>query len=165
MTGAVVALLGASAVYAATNTVIAVGTMAHFDAFGGPATVTTRSLQISPNEVLPWHYHPGLAYTTVKSGTLTVADGCGGETVYEQGAAFIEHAGRIHRGRAGATAVETVQTFIVPAGSPFSVNATGCGAPMSIDECASGGWAAFTHPRAFANQGDCIQHVIGGTRH
>jgi hypothetical protein len=42
--------------------------------------------------------------------------------VYPQGTAFIEPPGCVHRGIAGDVAVETVQTFVVPAGSAFSVN-------------------------------------------
>ena len=38
-----------------------------------------------------WHQHPGIgAYTIVKTGTLTVEDGCGGEVVHLPGTAFIE---------------------------------------------------------------------------
>ena len=164
---AIVAGLGAVllvgvTVYAATSVISGVGTMAQYDPFGGPATMTARSLLIDANEVLPWHQHPGIgAYTIVKTGTLTVEDGCGGEVVYPQGSAFIEHPGRVHRGIAGDVPVETVQTFLVPAGSAFSVNVPqGCGAPLAVDECKGDGWSAFTYPRAFSNQGDCVQFVI-----
>ena len=93
---------GAAAVYAATSVVSGSGTMANYDPFGGPATMTARSLFIDANEVLPWHQHPGIgAYTIVKTGTLTVEDGCGGTVVYPEGSAFIEPPGRIHRGIAG----------------------------------------------------------------
>jgi hypothetical protein len=107
---------------------------------------------------LPWHQHPGIgAYTIVKTGTLTVEDGCGGEVVYPQGTAFIEPPNRVHRGIAGDVAVETVQTFLVPAGSGFSVNVPkACGAPLEVDECKGDGWRAFTYPRTFSNQGDCV---------
>ncbi len=153
---------GVTAVYAATSVIRGTGTMAHFEPFDGPATMTARSLFIDANEVLPWHQHPGIgAYTIVKTGTLTVEDGCGGEVVYPQGTAFIEPPGRIHRGIAGDAPVETVQTFLVPAGSGFSVNVQkGCGAPLAVEECKGHGWSAFTYPRTFSNQGDCVTYVL-----
>lgn len=149
---------GVASVYAATSVIRGSGTMAHFEPFGGPATMTSRSLFIEANEVLPWHQHPGIgAYTIVKTGTLTVEDGCGGQVVYPAGTAFIEPPGRVHRGIAGDVAVETVQTFLVPAGSAFSVNVPkACGAPLKVDECKGHGWSAFTYPQTFSNQGDCI---------
>jgi hypothetical protein len=89
-------LLVGVTVYAATSVIRGVGTMAFFEPFDGPATMTSRSLSIDANEVLPWHQHPGIgAYTIAKTGTLTVEDGCGGEVVYPQGTAFIERA--VHR--------------------------------------------------------------------
>ena len=148
-------------VYASTSLTHGVGTFSHFDLFGGAATMTTRTLSINANEVLGWHQHPGVgAYTIVKSGTLTIEDGCGGETVHPQGTAFIEPPGRVHRGKAGPDPVETVQTFVVPAGLAFSVSVPQvCGAPLGIDECRNNGWSAFTYPRAFSNEGDCVSHV------
>lgn len=149
---------GVATVYAATSVIRGVGTMAHFEPFDGPATMTARSLFIDANEVLPWHQHPGIgAYTIVKTGTLTVEDGCGGVVVYPQGAAFIEPPGRVHRGIAGDVPVETVQTFLVPAGSAFSVNVPqACGAPQKVEECKDNGWSRFTYPQSFSNQGDCV---------
>ena len=156
---------GVTTVYAATSVITAVGTVAHLERFDGPGTMTARSLFISANETLPWHQHPGIgAYTIVKTGTLTVEDGCGGETVYPAGSAFIEPAGRVHRGSAGAVPVETVQTFLTPAGSSFSVTvAQGCGAPLVVRECKEDGWRAFTYPRTFVDQGDCVTFVRRGS--
>jgi quercetin dioxygenase-like cupin family protein len=155
----------AVSVYAAVSQVIAAGTIAHSDLFGGPASVTMRTLTIAPGEVLGWHYHPGVgAYTIIKSGTLNVEDGCGDEVVYTQGQAFLEPPGRVHRGKnLTAEEVVTAQMFIVPAGEPTTVS-TGqlCGRPSSVQECRSNGWAAFNHPRTFSNQGDCEQYVITG---
>ena len=158
----VLLVLGITSAYAATSVISGIGTMARYEPFGGPATMTARSLFIDANEALPWHQHPGIgALTIVRMGTLTVEDGCGGEVVYPEGSAFIEPAGRIHRGIAGNAPVETVQTFLVPVGSAFSVNVPkGCGAPLAVDECKSGGWAAFTYPRAFSDQGDCVAYVL-----
>jgi quercetin dioxygenase-like cupin family protein len=156
-----VLLVGAT-VYAATSVISGTGTIAYYAPFNGPATMTARSLFVDANEVLGWHQHPGVgAYTIVKTGTLTVEDGCGGEVAYPEGTAFVEPAGRVHRGKAGAVPVETVQTFVVPAGSAFSVNVPrACGAPLTVDECRNNGWSAFTYPRTFANEGDCVQYVM-----
>jgi quercetin dioxygenase-like cupin family protein len=105
---------GVASAYAATSVINAQGTMAHHEPFDGPATMTARSLFIEANEVLPWHQHPGIgAYTIVKTGTLTVEDGCGGEVVYPQGTAFIVPPGRLHRGIACDAPVESVHTFMV----------------------------------------------------
>lgn len=94
------AVLVGITVYAAINQTIAVGVMEHSALIGGPATLTMRTLTILPGEVLGWHYHPGAgAYTIVKTGTLTVEDGCGGETVYTAGQGFLEPSGRVHRGK------------------------------------------------------------------
>ena len=161
--GALVLVGGVTSVYAATSVISGVGTIAHFEPFDGPATMTARSLFIDANEVLSWHQHPGIAYTIVKTGTLTVEDGCGGVVVYPQGTAFVEPPGRVHRGIAGDVPVETVQTFVVPAGSAFSVTVPkACGAPLVVDECKGDGWEAFTYPRTFSNQGDCVTYVHQG---
>jgi hypothetical protein len=34
--------------------------------------------------------------------------------------------------------------------------------PTTQDECKNGGWESFEFPRAFKNQGDCVQFVITG---
>ena len=38
----------------------------------------------------------------------------------------------------------------------------GVGPPTSKEECKDNGWQTFTVPRAFKNQGDCIQFVNTG---
>jgi hypothetical protein len=115
--------------------------------------------------VLGWHNHPGVgAYTIVKQGTLTVEDGCGGETVYTAGQAFLEPAGRVHRGKnLTAGEVITAQTFIVPVGTPFTID-TGqvCGRPIRVKECYHDGWMNFNYPRTFGSQGDCVHFVLNG---
>ncbi len=159
------ALILGVAVYAATNVTIADGTYAYFEQFGGPATTRMRTLTIAPGEVLGWHNHPGVgAYTIVKQGTLTVEDGCGFETVYTRGQAFLEPAGRVHRGKNLTTEdVITAQTFIVPMGTPFTIDTQqACGRPIRVEECRGDGWRHFNYPRTFQNQGDCIRSVIHG---
>ena len=159
------ALLVGILAYSATSQVIAVGTMEHSELVGGPATLTMRLLTIEGGEVLGWHYHPGAgAYTIVKTGMLTVEDGCGDQTVYTQGQAFLEPPFRVHRGKnLTEEPVVTAQTFIVPTGSATSVStAQLCGPPAVVGDCRSGGWTNFNHPRNFVNQGDCEQYVITG---
>ncbi len=157
--------------YAATTVILAVGTIPHSELFDGPATVTVRTLTIKhgmdgqPGETLAWHYHPGYAFNVVKSGTLTVEDGCGGEETLFPGDAFEELDGRVHRAK-NLSATEDVvvyNTFIVPQGKPTTVNIPGnerrCGPPRDANECKDNGWINFTQPRSFSDQGDCVQYV------
>jgi len=158
------ALILGIGVYAAVNVTIADGTYANFEPFGGgPATTRMRTLTIAPGELLPWHYHSGIgAYTIVSQGTLTLEDGCGFETVYTQGQAFIEHAGRVHRGKnLTPDPVITAQTFIVPVGTAFTTNTPGqlCGRPLEVKECDGDGWRQFNYPRRFNNEAECITSV------
>ncbi len=159
------ALILGVAVYAATNVTIADGTYSYFEPFNGPATTRMRTLTIAPGEVLGWHNHPGVgAYTIVKQGTLNVEDGCGGEREYNIGQAFLEPSGRVHRGKnLTSQQVITAQTFIVPVGTPFTID-TGqvCGRPIRVEECYHDGWMNFNYPRTFHSQGDCISSVING---
>lgn len=152
-------------VYSATTNILAVGTIANSQLFDGPATVTVRTLTIKPGESLAWHYHPGYAFNVIKSGTLTVEDGCGGgDEVLPTGQAFEEMDGRVHRAK-NLTAEDVVvyNTFIVPQGKPTTVNIPGnerrCGPPEDLDECKNDGWLKFDHPQAFINQGQCVDFV------
>ena len=166
----IAATLGALAfgitAYAALNTTIGVGRLEYSEEIGGPATITMRTLAIAPGEVLGWHAHPGLgAYTIVTTGTLTVEDGCGFETEYVKGEAFLEPAGRVHRGKnLGSEEVVTAQTFIVPEGegTTHSLSDPRCGRPLVASECKHAGWMSFDYPQPFANQGDCEQYVLTG---
>jgi quercetin dioxygenase-like cupin family protein len=151
--------------YASTTVILAVGTIPHSELFDGPATVTVRTLTIKPGEVLAWHYHPGYAFNVVKSGTLTVEEGCGGEESLTPGQAFEELDGHVHRAK-NLSATEDVvvyNTFIVPQGKPTTVNIPGnvrrCGPPSDVNECKDGGWVNFSQPRSFSDQGDCVQFV------
>jgi len=161
-----VALTGIQA-YSSVSEIIAVGTIPHSELFDGPATVTVRKLTIEPGEILAWHHHPGRAYNVVLSGTLTAEDGCGGEEVLTAGQSFEEVSGRIHRAKnLGTVPVVVINTFIVPQGSPTTINTPNnqrlCGPPESVEECKSNRWPNFTHPRAFSSKGDCIQFVKTG---
>lgn len=143
------------------------GTLDFSELLGEPATVTIRQVLINPDSVLGWHSHPGIgAYTVVKTGTLTIEDGCGGETTYTAGQAFVEPAGRIHRGKNLSldVQVQTFQTIVAPVGVAISMPfpAGGCGVPLSADECKLDGWDKFTFPTEFRNQGHCEMFVMTG---
>lgn len=163
----ITAYSGASQTIASEQTIIAVGTIPHSELFDGPATVTVRQLKILRGEILAWHHHPGRAYNVIKSGTLTVEDGCGGEEVLVAGESFEEVSGRVHRAKnLGTEDLVIINTFIVPQGSPTTINTPNnqrlCGPPESVEECKNGGWMNFTHPRTFNSRGDCIQFVKTG---
>jgi len=160
-----IVLLGVS-VYAATTLILAVGTIPVSQFFGGPATVTVRTLTIQPGETLAWHYHPGYAFNVVKHGVLTVEDGCGGpdENLFE-GQAFEEVEGHVHRAKnLGTEPVEVYNTFLIPQGRPTTINIPGnqrlCGPPSSVDQCKFEGWRNFSHPQTFEDQGSCISWVL-----
>ena len=152
-------------VYSATTNILAVGTIPDSQLFNGPATVTVRTLTINPGESLAWHYHPGYAFNVVKSGTLTVEDGCGGEQEsLTPGQAFEEMDGRVHRAKNLSTTEPVVvyNTFIMPQGKPTTVNIPNnerrCGPPENVEECKNDGWLNFTL-QTFSNQGECIDFV------
>ncbi len=160
------AILFTAVVYGATTNILAFGTIPHSDLFDGPANVTVRTLTIAPGEQLQWHYHPGYAFNVVKSGTLTVEDGCGGEEeTLTPGQAFEEVEGRVHRAKNLSTTEPVVvyNTFIIPQGKPSTtVNIPGnerrCGPPINVSECKDQGWVNFNLPQ-FASQGECIDFV------
>ena len=151
--------------YSQTTSTLAVGRIPHSELFDGPATVTVRTLTINPGNSLAWHYHPGYAFNVVKSGTLTVEDGCGGEETLHPGDAFEEMDGRVHRAKnlSSSEPVVVYNTFIVPEGTPTTRNIPGnerqCGPPVDVEECKNSGWLNFTHPQSFANQGQCVDFV------
>jgi quercetin dioxygenase-like cupin family protein len=123
---------------AANTEILAVGTIAHSEQFNGPATLTVRLLTLKPGEALPWHYHPGHAFNVVKSGTLTVEDGCGAVQTLTPGQAF-EMGRHVHRVRnLGTTDVSIVNTFLVPNGKQATVEIPGnerrCGPPPDAEE-------------------------------
>lgn len=158
-------VVSAAIVYAQSTTPLAVGTIPHSELFDGPATVTVRTLTINPGNSLAWHYHPGYAFNVVKSGTLTVEDGCGGEETLNPGDAFEEMDGRVHRAKNlnPTEPVVVYNTFIIPQGKPTTRNIPGnvrrCGPPEDVAECRDDGWMKFDFPRTFIDQGDCVQFV------
>jgi quercetin dioxygenase-like cupin family protein len=152
--------------YAATTMILAVGTIPQSQLVDGPATVTVRTLTLAPNEVGAWHYHPGYAFNVVKSGALTVEDGCGGEETLNPSDAFEETEGRVHRARnLGSDPVVVYNTFIVPMErGTTTVNIPGnirqCGPPNTVDQCKDNRWMQFTWPNPFNNQGECVAFVL-----
>ena len=159
----VVVLLGVS-VYSATTNILVEGTIPDSKVFDGPVRVTVRVLTIKSGEALPWHYHPGHAFNVVKSGTLTVEDGCGGEQKLTPGQGFEEMSGRVHRGKnVDATDAVVYDTFITAPGKPTTVtipaNERRCGPPKDIDECRNEGWRKFNHPRSFENRRQCVDFI------
>jgi len=159
-------LLGIAA-YSAVSNILAVGTIQHSELFGGPASLTVRQFIIAPGETLPWYYHPGVVYVTVKRGTLTHEEGCGKQETFVAGQAFEKLHGEIHRAKnLTSEEVELYDTFIIPQGLPTTVSTLNnqrlCGPPTSGDSCKKGGWANFTFPGIFRNQGECEQYVNTG---
>jgi quercetin dioxygenase-like cupin family protein len=145
--------------YAATSEILAVGTMPYSDLTNGPAEVTFRKFTSFPGEVGGWHYHPGYVFNVMKSGTITVEDGCGEVETFSAGEAFEKIDGRVHRWmNLGSEPAVEYNTFIVPQGSPLAepLPERRCGPPRNANECKQGGWAMFTHPRNFGSQGDCV---------
>jgi quercetin dioxygenase-like cupin family protein len=149
-------------VYAQTTNVLSVGTISHSQLFDGPATVTVRTLTVKPGEVVPWHYHPGHAFNVVKSGTLTLEDGCGRVLTLTPGQGFEAIDGRVHRPKnLGDTDVVVYDTFVLREGKPTTVNLAErrCGPPNDVDECQNDGWRKFNHPQTFINQRRCVNFV------
>jgi quercetin dioxygenase-like cupin family protein len=162
--GAGVTLIGVTA-YAVVINFLQAGTISHSNLYDSSATVTVRQLTLNPMDVLPWHYHPGYVFNVIKSGTLTVEDGCGGEHTLTAGQAFEELDGRVHRGKNLSTTDDVVvyNTFIMPDGKPTTRNIPNnerrCGPPTDVNECKDNGWMNFDHPHSFANQGECVEFV------
>ena len=140
-----VSLLCVTVYSAVTADVLFVGTIPDSQVFNGPATVSTRALTLKPGEKLPWHYHPGFAFNVVKSGTLTVEDGCGGEKTLTPGQGFEEMDGRVHRGKnIERDRGRRLRHFIIPQGKPLTVQIPGnesrYGPPLEAQELGDDGW-------------------------
>lgn len=167
VTGVGVVLLGVTA-YSAVVTILGVGTIPRSELFDDPATLTVRQMILEPGEALPWHYHPGVGYTVVKSGRLTLEDGCGGEQTLTAGQAFEEVHGEVHRAKnVFMFPAEVYNTFVVPAGMPTTVQTAGnarlCGPPINANQCRGDGWRQYSFPRTFSSQDDCEQYLVGAS--
>jgi quercetin dioxygenase-like cupin family protein len=119
-----------------TGTVLAQGTSAGTLKIkaDGRTDVVVRSITIAPGGSTGWHYHPGQLIAVVKSGTLTrTLQDCSVETS-PAGSSFVEPSGahHVHIGRnLGTEPVELYVTYLVPEGSPLSVDAD---APECADQ-------------------------------
>src|SRR5215467_11074495 len=161
--GAVLLLCGF--VYAAVPLELYVGTSNHIGLWDGPATLTARTLKTPVGETTgTWHYHPGYVYNVVRSGAITVEDGCGNVQTLNAGQAFETSEGRVHRAYnlGGTDAIES-NMFVGPPGRPMTVqipnNERRCGPPSTVEECKNDGWASFDFPSSFLNQGQCVDFV------
>jgi len=98
----------------------------------GRTDVVVREITIAPGGSTGWHYHPGQLIAVVKSGTITrTLSDCSVETT-SAGAAFVEPAGthHVHIGRnLGTEPVVLYVTYVLPEGSPLSVDAPDPGCP------------------------------------
>jgi quercetin dioxygenase-like cupin family protein len=157
-------LLSVALYSAATGDMLVVGTIPNSQVFDGPVTVAVRALTLKPGEELPWHYHSGYAFNVVKSGTLTVEDGCAGEKTLTAGQGFEETDSRVHRGK-NLSDKETVvyDTFFIRQGKPITVTIPGnqprCGPPNEAEECRNDGWRRITHPQRLTNEAQCLNLV------
>ncbi|MER7819045.1 cupin domain-containing protein [Streptomyces sp. NPDC096153] len=134
MTGCAAALaFGSTAAVATpgsgvTGTVLAKGTSAGTLKVKakGRTDVIVRTITIEPGGSTGWHYHPGPLIAVVKSGTLTrTLHDCSAEAT-PAGTSIIEPSGshHVHIGRnLGTEPVELYVTYLVPEGSPLSVDA------------------------------------------
>jgi len=156
--------------YAAVPLELYVGTSNHIGLWNGPATLTARTLKTPVGETTgTWHYHPGYVYNVVRSGAITVEDGCGNVQTFNAGQAFETSQGRVHRAYnlGGADAIES-NMFVGPVGRPITVqipnNERRCGPPSTVEECKNDGWASFDFPSPFPNQGQCVDFVTNRRR-
>lgn len=111
-----------------TGTVLAMGTSAGTMKVEakGVTDVVVRTITIAPGGSTGWHHHPGQLIAVVQQGTLSrTLDDCSVETT-TAGQSFIEPSGAKHRhiGRnLGSEPVVLYVTYMLPAGSPLSVDA------------------------------------------
>jgi quercetin dioxygenase-like cupin family protein len=115
--------------------VLARGTIAHASqvhvpgiklATRGPIDVATVRVTFQPGGTTGWHFHPGPALVTVKTGQLTLhrAKGCRTRT-FRAGQTFLELGPKdlnLTRNQTGGV-TETVVTFLLPVGAPITVDA------------------------------------------
>ena len=101
----VLALLVGSAL-ALTNINLLLGTIPSYD-FGTsgpgypvPGTVQIHAFTMNPGDQIPWHYHKGLSYVILVSGTITEQHQVGAvqceSEVFGKGTAFVEGPGQVH---------------------------------------------------------------------
>jgi quercetin dioxygenase-like cupin family protein len=162
--GVAMGLLGVTVQSATTAHILVDATIPSSKVFEGPVRLTVRELTLKPGEALPLHYHPGHVFIAVKTGTLTVEDGCGEQRKLTSGQGVEEWNGRVHRGKnVDATDAIVYDIFFTSPTRPTTVtipaNERRCGPPRDVDECTNDGWREFNHPRTFVNQAECTKFV------
>lgn len=92
----------------------------------GATDVIVRQVTIEPGGSTGWHYHNGDLIAVITKGTLTrTLDDCS-VIVNRAGQSIVEAGGRrhVHIGRnLGTEPVELYVTYVLPKGSPLSVDA------------------------------------------
>jgi hypothetical protein len=99
------------------------------------ADIQVQHVALDPGEALPWHSHPGPAFLTVASGSVTVEEVRNGtcfRRVVEAGNGFFEKGAQVMRVVAGDDGAHNYVTFVLPPGSATHI--TTHDAP---EECAS----------------------------
>jgi quercetin dioxygenase-like cupin family protein len=97
--------------------------------------VATSQVTWPPDSRTGWHYHPGLVFVTLTSGSLTLyaraKSGCP-STTYQSGQTFLERPRQVVNlvNMGGSTAATVVTIIGIPVGQPARVNApTPAGCP------------------------------------
>jgi quercetin dioxygenase-like cupin family protein len=92
----------------------------------GRTDIVVRHIIIEPGGSTGWHYHPGALIAVVHKGTLTrtLADcsvhvSSAGQSLFESSGDTHAHSGR----NLGAEPVELYVTYVIPAGTPLSIDA------------------------------------------
>jgi quercetin dioxygenase-like cupin family protein len=92
-----------------------------------PSQVATSQLTWPADSRTGWHYHPGLVFITVTSGSLTLfartKSGCP-STTYQAGQTFLERPGQVVNvvNSGGSTAANVVTIIGIPLGQPARVD-------------------------------------------
>jgi YVTN family beta-propeller protein len=90
---------------------------------------------------------------------------------FPQGLAVTPDGSRVYTANSGSSTVavinaatNTVAGTIAVGAAPVGIAISpGAGPPTTRQQCKKGGWKAFTIPRSFKNQGDCVSFVNTGT--
>ncbi|WP_245922881.1 cupin domain-containing protein [Paractinoplanes atraurantiacus] len=97
----------------------------------GKTDYILREITIPAGQATGWHYHKGELYGWVKQGTLSHFDAtCASDGVYKRGSFIQEPSGddNVHIGvNRGKTPVILEVLYVLPTGSPLSVDAANPG--------------------------------------
>ncbi|GAA2216022.1 cupin domain-containing protein [Nonomuraea monospora] len=93
----------------------------------GDTDYILREITIPAGQATGWHYHDGTLYGRIKKGTLSHFDStCESDGVYPRGSLIQEPSGadHVHIGiNRGSTPVVLEVLYVLPTGSPLSVDA------------------------------------------